>query len=295
MSSSKVYVPARPSRTEHHAVRGLRYRFRHWGPQSGNVLLCLHGHRDCAATFQFMVDALHKDWRIVAPDWRGHGGSSWAQQGYYYQDYLADLDVIIDLVSPGRPVAVLGHSLGGNIACVYAGVRPERVSRVASIDGFGLKGRPAADAPDHLRGWLDSWRKEPVSRVYGTTEAMAERLCVANRRLTHDKALFLAREMAREVEGGFTWTFDPAHQRPFAGLYRIDEWAACWARVTAPVLWVAAGDRFERLARTGPEGFDWRVSQFRNGSSVQIEGTGHNIHHDAPDELARVVEAFFAT
>jgi pimeloyl-ACP methyl ester carboxylesterase len=294
MSSSKVYVPARSSRTELHAVRGLSYRFRHWGPHDGNVLLCLHGHRDCAATFQFLIDALRQDWRVVAPDWRGHGGSGWAQQGYYYHDYLADLDVIIDLVSPDRPVAVLGHSLGGNIACVYAGLRPERVSRVASIDGFGLKGRLAADAPDHLRGWLDSWRKEPVPRIYGTTEAMAERLRAANKRLTVEKSLFLAREMAREVDGGFTWSFDPAHQRPFSALYRIDEWAACWTRVMAPVLWIAAGDRFERLARVGPEGFDWRMSHFRNGSNVQIAGTGHNIHHDAPDELARVVEAFFA-
>lgn len=295
MSSSKAYVPARPSRVESHAVRGLSYRFRYWGPRDGNVLLCLHGHRDCAATFQFMIDALQDDWRIVAPDWRGHGGSGWAQQGYYYHDYLADLDVILDFVSPDLPVAILGHSLGGNIACVYAGVRPERVSRVASIDGFGLKGRPAGDAPDHLRSWLESWRKQPVSRVYDTIEAMAERLRAANKRLTSDKALFLAREMAREVERGLTWSFDPAHQRPFPALYRVDEWAACWARITAPVLWIAAGDRFERLARTGPEGFDWRISQFRNGSSVQIEGTGHNIHHDVPDELAKVVEAFFAT
>lgn len=289
----EAYAPVRASRLQTRLVRGLEHRFRLWGPDDAPLLLCLHGHRDCSATFQFLIDAMDPAWRIVAPDWRGHGASGWASQGYFFQDYLADLDAIVDLVSPDRPVAILGHSLGGNIASVFAGLRPERVSRLASIDGFGLKDRPAADAPDHLGDWLAAWRRTPKFRVYESVEAMAQRLCGANPRLPMSKALFMAAAMSHETDGGFTWSFDPAHQRPFPTLYRVDEWAACWSRVTAPALWIAAGDRFERLPRTGPGGFEWRLSHLRAGQSVQIPGTGHNIHHDAPEELARVVEAFF--
>lgn len=289
----EAYAALRPSATGHHTVRGLRYLLRTWGDPSAPLLLCLHGHRDGSATFQFMVDRLKKDWRIVAPDWRGHGGTEWAPQGYYYQDYLADLDVIVDHVSPGAPVAILGHSLGGNIATVYAGVRPQKVKRFASIDGFGLRGRYSAEMPDHLRDWLDSWRREASARVYPDAGAMADRLMAANKRLTRDKALFLAAHTRREVDGGFAWSFDPGHQRPFATLYRLEEWAACWKRIEAPALWIAAGDRFERMEREGEGGFEWRLAHIRRGESVQAPETGHNIHHDRPDEIARLVDEFF--
>lgn len=241
-----------------------------------------------------MADSLTKDWRIVAPDWRGHGDTGWAPQGYYYQDYLADLDAIVDHVSPGEPVAMLGHSLGGNIATVYAGVRPQKVKRFASIDGFGLRGRYSVEMPDHLRDWLDSTRRQASGRVYLNEEAMADRLMAANKRLTRDKALFLAAHSHKEVEGGYTWSFDPGHQRPFATLYRLEEWAACWKCIEAPALWIAAGDRFERMERTGEGGFEWRLAHIRNGEYVQVPETGHNIHHDSPEEIAHIVDDFFA-
>ncbi len=289
----KPYFAIRPSAIDHFTIRGLRYLLRTWGDPDAPLLLCLHGHRDASATFQFMVDCLKKDWRIVAPDWRGHGDTGWAPQGYYYQDYLADLDAIVDHISPGAPVAMLGHSLGGNIATVYAGVRPQKVKRFASIDGFGLRGRHSVEMPDHMRDWLDAWRRKASGRVYPNEDAIADRLMATNRRLTRDKALFLAAHMHREVEGGYTWSFDPGHQRPFATLYRLEELAAFWARIEAPALWIVAGDRFERMARTGEGGFEWCLAHIRNGEYVQVLETGHNIHHDRPEEIARIVDDFF--
>lgn len=288
-----AYTPVTLSAAGRIAVRGLSYQLRYWGAPSAPLLLCLHGHRDGSATFQFVVDALRRDWRIVAPDWRGHGGTAWCAQGYYFQDYLADLDAIVDHVSPDAPVSILGHSLGGNVANVYAGVRPQKVKGVASIDGFGLRPRDSVEMPDHLDSWLTSWRGEPRARVYPDRAAMAARLVAANKRLPEDKALFLAQHTSRAVDGGFAWSFDPGHQRPFAAIYRVDEWAACWRRIAAPALWIAAGDRFERMDREGEGGFEWRFAQLPRGAWTQVPQTGHNIHHDQPAELARIVEDFF--
>lgn len=289
-----AYVPAAKSATGHIPVRGLKYQLRTWGDPAAPLLVILHGHRDGSATFQFMIDAFKQDWRIVAPDWCGHGGSDWRPQGYYFQEYLADLDAILDHVSPAAPVSIVGHSLGGNVVNVYAGVRPQRVKRIASIDGFGLKSRDVSEMPDHLNEWLASLRSDPRARVYPDHMAMAERLMAANKRLTRDKALFLAQRTSRAVDGGLAWSFDPAHQRPFATVYRVDEWAACWRRIDAPALWIAAGNRFERTDREGEDGFKWRLAHLRQGEWTQIEHTGHNIHHDRPAELARVIEDFFA-
>lgn len=289
-----AYHPVIPSATGLQPVRGLSYQLRYWGEADAPLLVCLHGHRDGSATFQFLIDELKKDWRIVAPDWRGHGGTQWSAQGYYFQDYLADLDQIIDLLSPNAPVSLLGHSLGGNVANVYAGVRPQKVRRVASIDGFGLRPRYSAEMPDHLRDWLDSWGREPTARIYANLDAMAGRLMAANKRLPADKALFLAAHTSRAVEGGYSWSFDPGHQRPFATLFRVDEWASCWRRIEAQALWIAAGDRFERMDREGEGGFEWRLAQVPHAQWTQMTDTGHNIHHDKPAELAAIIEDFFA-
>ena len=56
------------------------------------------------------------DWSCVALDWRGFGGSEWAQEGYWFPDYFADLEALLDIVSPGKPARVIAHSMGGNVA-----------------------------------------------------------------------------------------------------------------------------------------------------------------------------------
>ncbi len=292
--SEAGYIPGKSSSLGHVHARGLTHQLRYWGDPSAPLLVCLHGHRDGSATFQFMIDALKKDWRIVAPDWRGHGGTQWCASGYSFQDYLADIDLILEHVSPEAPVCLIGHSLGGNVANVYAGIRPKRVKRVASIDGFGLRPRDIRDTAEILDAWLESWRSEPRMRGYPDIASMASRLIASNKRLTRDKALFLARHTSRAVDGGFAWSFDPSHQRPFATTYRVDEWASCWERIEAPALWIAAGDRFERMDRQGEGGFEWRFAHLRHGEWTLVEDTGHNVHHDRPAELARIVEDFFA-
>ncbi len=93
---------------------------------------------DGSASFQFLVDELQKDWNVIAPDWRGFGLSGWAREGYWFPDYYADLDALLALYAAEQPAQLVGHSMGGIIASAYAGIRPERVARVVSLEGFGL-------------------------------------------------------------------------------------------------------------------------------------------------------------
>src|SRR5580658_808948 len=112
-----------------------------WGPppsESVSPVVLLHGWLDCGETFQFLVDALERDWPLAALDWRGFGRSGWAGDGYWFPDYLADLDGLLALLSPSRPARLVGHSMGGNVASLYAGVRPERVRSVVNLEGFWL-------------------------------------------------------------------------------------------------------------------------------------------------------------
>jgi len=73
----------------------------------------LHGWMDVSASFQFVVDALRRSWRVLAPDWRGYGLTDRAQADcYWFPDYLADLDQLLDALLPDEPVALVGHSMG---------------------------------------------------------------------------------------------------------------------------------------------------------------------------------------
>jgi pimeloyl-ACP methyl ester carboxylesterase len=148
----------RPSSSQFVTVRGLSYHVRSWGDPAAPLLFMLHGWMDVGASFQFLVDALTRDWRVLAPDWRGFGRSAWCADGYWFADYIADLDDLLEHFTPNAPARIAGHSLGGNVACIYAGVRPQRVARVVSLEGFGVPAEAPDLAPEKLEKWLDALR-----------------------------------------------------------------------------------------------------------------------------------------
>ncbi len=288
------YAPRKIARSEFIDMRGLKCHVRRWGPEDAPPLVLLHGSRDCSATFQFIIDEFAGDYHFIAPDWRGYGRTDWNPQGYWFQDYLADIDIILNAVSPTAPIAIAGHSLGGQVAGIYAGVRPQRVSRLIALDAFGLVDSDPAGTPDYLDKWMRIWRDGPESsRPYETFAQMAERLRQTNPRLTMDKALFLAVESSRRrPDGLLEWAFDPLHRAPFAVSHRKAEWAACMKRIEAPTLWLAS-DRVSRIDAE-PGGLPARAALLKNVVCDKVPDTSHNLHHDRPADVARIMEAFLA-
>ena len=116
MTDMASYKPCKVARCEFIEIRSLKCHVRRWGPADAPPLVLLHGSRDCGATFQFMIDAFARDYHFIAPDWRGYGRTDWNPQGYWFQDYLVDLDLMLDALVPDTPVTLIGHSLGGQVA-----------------------------------------------------------------------------------------------------------------------------------------------------------------------------------
>jgi pimeloyl-ACP methyl ester carboxylesterase len=274
-------------------VRGLRYHVRRWPCPGAPKLVLLHGWMDVSASFQFMVDALEGDWDVYAPDWRGYGLTEWAKSdAYWFPDYLADLESLLDQVGLER-VNLVGHSLGGNVASLYAGIRPQRVAKLVNLEGFGLAPTRPEQAPRRYARWLDELRERPRLRPYGDFAELASRLRASNPRLDQEKADFLARHWGREEGGGVVLRGDPAHKRVNPVLYREEEARACWRQVSAPVLWVDAigSDILKRLGLSAAQQAE-RRALFSNLTYVKIDGAGHMLHHDQPEALARRVEGF---
>lgn len=284
-----------PSRTLRCDVRGLQYGVREWGPHDAAPLVLLHGTRDTSVTFQFLVDAFAGRWRIVAPDWRGHGLTPGVPQGYWFHELLADLEALLTALFPREAVPLVGHSLGGNIASVYAGLRPTRVTRVVSIDGFGILATRPAEFSGVLARWLRADGQSTLT-PYASVTDMARRLIEGNRRLTWDKALFLAANSSRPSdEGGFTWQFPRRRWRSMPTLHTLDEWIACWRGITAPALWIAAAEPRPGTVAADPAAFATVMRHVGEGSVVRLAGTGHNVHHDAPAALAVAIEDFLVS
>ena len=284
-------------------VRGVRLHVRRWGRPGAPALFMLHGWMDVGASFQFVVDALSGDWEIFAPDARGFGLSDWpvrAQCGgnYWFPEYVADLDALIEHYFPATAVNLIGHSMGANVVCLYAGIRPERVRRVVDLEGFGLAPPPATAAPGRFRAWLDELRAPPVLKTYTSLEEVAARLIKTNPRLDPRRAAFLARHWSRQAAGGrFEILGDPAHKMSGPILYRLDEVMAIWSRVTAPVLHVEA-EQSKALAWLAGDiaidDFKRRFEAFPDWREKFIDDAGHMLHHDQPQQVASLIEAFCA-
>jgi len=286
------------SRSELITIRGLRYHIRHWGNENAPLLVMLHGWMDTSASFQFMIDCLQHDWHVIAPDWRGFGRTERAQSDtYWFPDYVGDLDAILCHLSPQEPVNLLGHSMGGNIACIYAGVRPDRIKKLINLEGFGMPATQAEQAPRRYASWLQELQKPPVIRPYATQADVVARLQKNNRRLNNERAAFLAEHWStKNAEGKWEILGDPAHKIMSPLLYHVDEATACWSAIKAPVLWVEADDtdvwRWMGQKDTARIEIDRRIQYIANVRTEMIEDAGHMLHHDQPEKLASLVEAF---
>jgi pimeloyl-ACP methyl ester carboxylesterase len=298
-----MYQPRRSSRSEFVPIRNLRYHVRLWGEPRANEppLVMVHGWMDVAASYQFVVDAMRSDRYVIAPDWRGYGLTELpGTDNYWFPDYLADLDFLLDHYAPTTPVDLVGHSMGGNIAMLYSGARPERIRSLVNLEGFGMPASKPAQAPGRYAKWIEQLkayhRGEVDLKSYDSVEDVARRLMKTNKRLTQEKAEWLAQYWARQdADGRWRILGDPAHKIINASLFRVDEVLEIYKAIRAPVLAVEASD--DSLStwwqgRYTLAEYHERLKAVSDMRLGKIYDAGHMLHHDQPQQLAQLIEEF---
>ncbi|SFF49083.1 Lysophospholipase, alpha-beta hydrolase superfamily [Fontimonas thermophila] len=285
----------RPSRSEFVRIRGLRYHVRRWGDPAKPMLILGHGWLDVSATFHDLVQPLLERYQVLAPDWRGFGHTQWPRDGYWFPDYVADLDALLAHYAPASPVVLVGHSMGAQIMSLYAGLRPERVHRLVCLDGLFLPDTDAERAARRYREWLDRWPGAAATRFYPSFDALAQRIRVQHPQLTPERAHFIARCWgAEDGYGRIRLLADPKHRLPSPVPYRAAESMAIWSRITAPTLFIDAGaGSLSRLL--SPEEQARRRACFAVHRAIRIDGAGHMLHFDAPHATGTAIAAFLAT
>ncbi len=280
------------SRSEYVRVRDLRYHVRRWGDPAAPKVFLLHGFLDVSATWQPVAEGLLPKFQVLCPDFRGFGNTEWPADGYWFQDYVGDVEALVDHYSPTEPILLVGHSMGAQVASLYAGLRPACVKKLACLDGLFLPDMEARLAPKRFRRWLDELKDLPKQKTYASFDELAERIRKQHPDLVAERAGFVARCWGREDgHGRISLCADPKHRLSGPGLYRNEESLAIWREITAPTLFVDGGLSPFRNAIT-PEETARRRACFRDQRAVVVERGSHMLHFSAPQETARAIVEF---
>lgn len=278
-------------------ANGLRQAVRLAGSDNGLPMVLLHGLMDTGASFAPLAEAIEAtqpgSWRFIAPDWRGHGATEHVHGSYWFPDYLADLDALLDALAIDTPVVLVGHSMGGQVASQYAGARSQRVSHLITLDSLNVPDSNPADALRRYRRWLDAHREPPTGRVYPDLEAVTQRIARRYPELDATTLHTLARQWATPGDDGWRMRADPWHTVPFPYAFREAEAATLWRAVTAPVLCIDAADS-PALRLVDAETMARRRACFDTVEHTLLADCGHMLHLQRPDAVAARLLAFTA-
>jgi len=271
----------------------LRLTARAWGPADGVPVLALHGWLDSAASYDALAPLLPEA-RLVALDLPGHGHSDSRPPGvhYHFVDYVPDVVAAADALGWER-FALLGHSLGGGIASFAAAILPERVTRVAMIEGLGPPTSNPADGPAHLRKAIDKmaafFRKtRDGSPIYPNLEAAIQARCEASG-LSWMAASILVGRSIQPIGAGFGWRTDPRLRFVSPSYLSEPQILAYMERIAMPALLICGADGY-LVKRAYMQERYARIADL----TVKILSGGHHPHLEDPEPCARLLAPFFA-
>lgn len=280
-------------------IGDLRYAVREAGHPDGMPLVLLHGLMDTGAGFDPLVSAIEARapgrFRYIAPDWRGHGQTTATHDSYWFPLYLLDLERLLDnLVGRGESntATLIAHSMGGQVASLYAGTRPQRVSHLVTLDSLNVPDADTDKVPSRYRRWLDAHATPPTQKSHDDLDTIRSRIARRYPELSVAQTRFLAEQWTRaDADGRRHMRVDPWHRVPLPYAFRAAEAMAVWAEVRAPVLCIDGGESPARHYCSDAE-MTRRRACFADVTHAVVDGCGHMLHLQAPDAVAAEICRF---
>jgi pimeloyl-ACP methyl ester carboxylesterase len=277
-------------------VNGLKlfvHRYRdEAAPPTGLTIVLVHGFMDSGATWDMVAPALaHAGHDVVAPDLRGFGLSEYIGAGGYYHfpDYVADLSQLVDALAPRR-LAIVGHSMGGTVAALYAGANPDRVERLALLEGTGPVGTEPALAVDRMQAWLRTMRDvQRAPKPLSSLKEAVERLSLHHPRVPREVIETRAKLLTRVDDAGrLLWAYDPLHRTTAPTPFHADAFREFLRRIDCPTLVVSGG-----AAGWHPPDEAERIACLQHAVCTELPTAGHMMHWTTPGPLAQRLALFF--
>ena len=276
----------------------LRLHYVDWGNAGAPTLLLIHGGRDHCRNWDWVARALRDDYHIIAPDLRGHGDSQWVVgTNYAMVDYVYDVAQLLHQLE-SFPITIIGHSLGGSISVQYAGIFPENVRQLVSIEGLGpppklIEARYQEPPHARMRDWMEAGRKLAgrLPRRYATLEDAFHRMQAENPHLSEDQARHLTMHGVNQNEdGSYSWKFDNYVRGHSPYFFNLEEARQLWGRISCPTLLIRGTEGW-----SSDPAKDGRLAEFQNARALNIEEAGHWVHHDQLDAFLSEARSFLAS
>lgn len=287
-----------PDRQHRHDAGGVSLAVHEWGDVDAPPLFLAHGGFDFARTYDVFAPKLAAaGWRVVSWDQRGHGDSAHAHLYSWEADVRDALSVIGSITD--RPAPMVGHSKGGGLLMHLADAVPNRFTHYVNLDGVTHR-RPVPDVAEHerrrmlatdLESWLDHRRRAAgSSRVPGTLDELAQRRRRMNPRLPIEWLRYLVSVGARHDDDGWRWKIDPSMRMGGFGPWRPEWMARRLPGLGMPFLGILGLEPEEMGWGTKPD--DIRPLLPPGGEVVGLEGVGHFVHIERPEQVAAIVIDF---
>lgn len=279
----------------HVRANGLRHHVLDAAPDAGvptrETVVLLHGYLDLAESFEAVIVGLNaRGYRVIAPDFRGHGDTDPVPDGGYYHfpDYVSDLWGLFEALSLAKP-HVVAHSMGGSVATMFSGAFPSRVRSLSLLEGVGPFAMPADIAPDRMVSWIQGVAKmrARTRRAMASLDEVVARMRTSHPSVSREVLERMAARAVRTLDdGSYAFKFDPMHQTTSPGRFDEEGFCAFIDRVECPVMLLDGGEitLFENLVE--------RSRRFKNAARVSLDGAGHMMHWTRPDALTAAIAGF---
>jgi pimeloyl-ACP methyl ester carboxylesterase len=270
-------------------VRDLRMRYLDWGGD-GAPVLALHGLASSAHWYDIVAPLLCDRFRIIAPDQRGHGQTTQANDGYDWRSVASDAVGLLDVLEIEKAI-VFGHSWGGNVAVATAAHHPERVSALVMIDGGFF-------SPQMLPGatWEAFSQRLAPRNVSGTRAEFLARISGQLAMCWNNEVERIVQTMVYERDGQIYDILRPENQAQVIRAMWDDPASNAWPRIKCPSLIVPAGPSADRanteFALNRKRMVNLAAEGIPNCRVNWIPETVHDIGYHKPNELAKVILEF---
>lgn len=260
-----------------------------WGPPEGMKVLALHGWLDNSASFDPLLPLLPASWQVVAIDLPGHGFSTHRGPGqaYHFIDWIGDVESVLEALK-WEKAALIGHSLGGGIAAIFAGTFPDRVTKLVLLESLGPLSNEAEGMPQRLEHHLAERRRLAVKGPpkYATLDEVVHlRRMVGS--LAERSARRLVERGMKPAAEGVTWRSDPKLRLPSPMRLTLQQVQSFLKRIACPTLVIRAeqGMPIEEAEVRAREGC-WRDLKVE-----RVQGH-HHVHMDHPERIAPALITF---
>jgi len=265
-----------------------------------NIVLCLHGWLDNAASFLPLMPYFQHslpDKHIVAIDWPGHGNSSHKSLDahYHFIDWVYDLLQLFEL-NHWQQVDIVAHSMGGMVASAFAAAFPEKVRSLTLIDSIGFISSEAEQSTKQLRdGMLSRFKNSMLNSQHvgvkkknyhaSIDSAVKARVNVSDLNYGHAK-LIVERGIIKETQG-YRWRSDARLRNTSPYRLTLKQAKQFIRDIKCPVQLVYGSNGMDMVS----SGIKIFGSLFEQFSSSELEG-GHHVHMEQPQKTVELVKYF---